>query len=63
MDQKHARYVFLGLAIGTAMGILFGAASGNPVLGMGVGALAGVFVGWFVAAAMQRWQREKDPGG
>lgn len=59
MDQKSARFIFLGLLIGGVLGLLFGAGADNIVLGVALGALAGVFIGWFVAAAMQR-QHKSD---
>jgi ABC-type uncharacterized transport system permease subunit len=52
MNQKDAIYLFAGLAIGALFGFLVGSANGNPLLGLGFGALAGVFIGWFVAASL-----------
>jgi hypothetical protein len=51
MDRRFGYYIVLGLVIGVAFGTLVGAASGNTLLGIGLGALGGVFIGWFVAAA------------
>ena len=59
MDEKGARIAFLGLAIGGAFGLILGAASGNALVGLALGALAGVFIGWFVAASMHRRRREE----
>lgn len=59
MDEKGARIAFLGLAIGGAFGLILGAASGNTLVGLGLGALAGVFIGWFATASMYRRRRDE----
>ncbi len=51
MDRKFGYYIVVGLVIGGAFGLTLGAANGNTALGIGLGALGGVFIGWFVAAA------------
>jgi uncharacterized protein YcfJ len=51
MDKTPAYYIFLGLLIGAVFGLGIGAVGGNTINGMEVGALAGVFIGWFLAAA------------
>lgn len=51
MNQKNAIFIFAGLAIGAMIGVLVGSRGGNPLLGLGFGALAGVFIGWFAAIA------------
>jgi hypothetical protein len=55
MDKKFGAYVFGGMLIGALFGMLW-AGSGNPILGIGIGALAGTFIGWFGAA----YVREKE---
>lgn len=50
MEQKYAIYIAIGLAIG----LLFGVMLDNLALG----GLAGVFLGWFMAAIQQ--QRDKQ---
>ena len=50
MDKEFGYYVFGGLLIGAVFGSLW-AANGNIVLGMALGALAGLAIGWFIAAA------------
>jgi hypothetical protein len=50
-ERKFGLYIFLGLAIGAVLGIGLGAANGNVFNGFWIGALAGVFIGWFIAAA------------
>ena len=52
MDKKFGYIILLGLLIGAAFGFGFGTTNGNPLMGVGSGALAGVFVGWFIAAAI-----------
>jgi hypothetical protein len=51
MERKFGYYIVLGLLIGVVFGMGLGAANGNTIWGIGLGALFGVFVGWFVAAA------------
>ena len=58
MDKKFGYYVFGGLLIGAAFGSLW-SANGNTLLGAGIGALVGVALGWFIAAAMLEKQNEK----
>lgn len=54
MDKTPAYYIFLGLLIGAVAGVGIGAANGNLITGMQLGALAGVFIGWFIAAPALR---------
>ena len=60
MDRKFGTYVFAGLAIGAFVGALAGAGNHNALSGMGIGALVGVFLGWFVAAAVIEGRRQED---
>jgi uncharacterized protein YcfJ len=60
MERKFGIYVFLGLLIGALFGTGLGAANGNPILGIGGGALAGVFIGWFIAAAVMEKEKRKQ---
>lgn len=52
MDKTPAFYIVLGLLIGAIFGLGVGAANGNAIRGMELGALAGVFIGWFLVAAV-----------
>lgn len=52
MDKrKFGYYVFGGAFLGAALGGMWSAGN-NPLVGLGIGALVGVAIGWFVAAAM-----------
>ena len=52
MDKrKFGYYVFGGALIGAAFGLIWSAGN-NSLVGMGIGALIGVAIGWFAAAAM-----------
>lgn len=52
MDKKIGIYVVVGLLIGAVFGLGVGAANGNAITGIGIGALVGVFLAWFIAAAI-----------
>ncbi len=51
MDKKFGYYIFGGLLIGALLGWMWSAGN-NPFIGMGIGALVGIAIGWFAAAAM-----------
>jgi len=51
MNKNFGLFILLGLLVGGTFGIFFGAPLENPLLGVGLGALGGVFIGWFIAAA------------
>ncbi|HEX5839975.1 MAG TPA: hypothetical protein VFY26_19215 [Anaerolineales bacterium] len=51
MNKVFGYYIFGGLLIGTLFGRMW-AASSNSIVGIGIGALAGAFLGWFIAAAV-----------
>jgi ABC-type uncharacterized transport system permease subunit len=59
MDKKFGYYVLVGLVIGAAFGLGFGATNGYPLMGVGGGALAGVFIGWFIAAILIEKKEDK----
>ena len=59
MDQKFGYYIVLGLLVGAVFGFGLRAANGNVILGIGIGTFAGVFIGWFVAAAMLEREAKK----
>jgi hypothetical protein len=49
MDKKFGYYVFGGLIIGALFGLIW-AGGGNPLMGLGMGALIGAAISWFFAA-------------
>jgi ABC-type uncharacterized transport system permease subunit len=59
MDKKFGYYVFGGLLIGAFLGWGW-SGDGNPFAGIGIGALVGLFLGWFIAAAvLEKSNKEK----
>ena len=60
-EQKFGSYVLLGFAIGGITGMVLEAGNGNTFFGFWIGALVGVFLGWFIAATVwQNKNRKKD---
>ncbi len=60
MDRKFGKYIFGGLVIGEALGLLWGTAIGNLAVGIALGTLGGVFAGWFAGAiALRKATEEK----
>lgn len=51
MDKKFGYYVFGGALIGAFFGLIWSAGN-NPLVGLGIGVLVGVAIGWFAAVAM-----------
>ena len=59
MDKKFGYYVFGGLLIGALCGLIWAGGS-NPLVGLGIGALVGTFIGWFIAAyVLEKEKKEK----
>jgi hypothetical protein len=55
MDKTPACSIFLGLLIGTILGLGIGALNGDIFHGMQLGAVAGVFIAWVLTApALQK---------
>lgn len=52
MDKMPAFYIFFGLLMGASIGFVVGAAAENAIRGMQLGASAGLFIGWFIAATV-----------
>jgi len=48
--------------IGTVFGSAVGSANANSLLGTGLGGLAGVFLGWFIAVAAAQNQNDRKEG-
>jgi ABC-type uncharacterized transport system permease subunit len=59
MDRNFGFYIFLGLLIGAAFGFGLGTANGNTFVGVALGILASVFIGWFIAAAVAEKKENK----
>ena len=57
MDKTFGYYIFGGMLIGALFGSIWAARS-NPLVGLGIGAMVGVAIGWFAAAAVLE-QRKK----
>jgi hypothetical protein len=52
MDKKKFGYfAFGGLLLGAVFGLMWSAGN-NPFMGISIGALIGLAIGWFAAAAM-----------
>lgn len=60
MNKKFGLYIILGLIVGANFGIFFGPALGNPSLSIALGALGGVFIGWFISVAVLEYSKNKD---
>lgn len=58
MDKKFGYFIFGGLLIGALFGLLW-SANGSPILGIGIGALAGTAIGWFAAAYVMEQDKQK----
>lgn len=54
--EKFGYLIFVGMAIGAVFGMGIGAANGNALFGTWLGAVAGGFLGWFMAIAAQERQ-------
>ena len=59
MDYRIIGYfAFGGMLIGALLGMAW-AGRGNPIAGLGAGAVAGAFLGWFIGAAVLENRKEK----
>jgi hypothetical protein len=58
MEKTIGYFAFGGMLVGAMFGLI-GAGSGNSLLGIGIGATAGAFIGWFIAAAVLE-QKKKE---
>jgi ABC-type uncharacterized transport system permease subunit len=58
MDKRLGYYIFGGMLLGGLFGMLW-AGNGNFILGLGIGALIGVAIGWFAAGYVMEKEKEK----
>lgn len=54
MDKKFGFIIALGALTGAVFGVSFTPVVQNDLLAIVGGALAGVFIGWFIAAALRQ---------
>ena len=59
MDKVFGYFVFGGALLGAVLGMAW-SASTNPVVGAGLGALVGMAIGWFLAAARMENQKKNQ---
>ena len=59
MNNKFGLYVLLGLIVGALFGASFIPVVENDMLAIAGGALAGVFIGWFIFAAMNMRKQDR----
>lgn len=55
MNKQFGLFIVVGLAVGASFGVFIGTAIENTPLGIALGAmgaLGGLFLGWFLAAAV-----------
>lgn len=58
MDKRFGYLVFGGLLIGVLFGLMWSAGR-NVMPGLVIGALVGLAIGWFAAAAVMEKEKEK----
>lgn len=51
MDRISGFYIFGGTLIGALFGFIWNS-GGDLLTGIAIGAIAGTFIGWFIAAAL-----------
>ena len=62
MDKKKfGYYVFGGAIIGALFGLIWSAGS-NPLVGLALGAVVGMSIGWFAAAYVMERDKQKKEG-
>ncbi|MCB0191650.1 MAG: hypothetical protein KDJ65_06860 [Anaerolineae bacterium] len=59
MEHKFSYYILMGLIIGVFIGTGLGTATEYIIFRIGVGALFGTFIGWFIAAAVLEGEKKK----
>ena len=56
MDKKFTIYLVLSLLIGVLFGTAFAPVLKLDIIGVAGGAIFGLYISWFIAAAMQKKQ-------
>lgn len=56
MNKKKVSLIFVGVIIGALFGTAFGPAIENTPLATTLGALGGLFIGWFMVAANREYE-------
>lgn len=59
MEKTFGYFVFGGALIGAFLGWAW-SASNNPIMGLIIGALVGVAIGWFAAAAVMEKNKKES---
>lgn len=59
MNKRFGIFILIGLLVGAMFGLVYVPATGNVPLSMGMGALAGLFAGWFAAVAAEQYRKEQ----
>jgi ABC-type uncharacterized transport system permease subunit len=59
MNKRFGSFILVGLLFGAIFGLWNVPATGNVPLSMGMGALAGLFAGWFAAVAAEQYRKEQ----
>jgi ABC-type uncharacterized transport system permease subunit len=59
MDERIGLSIFKELAIGSSFGLLIGAATENIYLGIMLGALGGLAIGWLITAIVIETEKSK----
>jgi len=54
MEKRIGYFALVGLLIGAIFGAGLGVVNNNTLLGLAFGALAGVFLGWFIAVIVSK---------
>jgi ABC-type uncharacterized transport system permease subunit len=61
MDKRFGYYVFGGMLLGVFLGLIW-TTGGNAIMGIVIGAVVGMAIGWFAAAYAMENEKEKKNG-
>jgi ABC-type uncharacterized transport system permease subunit len=59
MDKKFGYYIFGGMLLGVFLGLTW-ATGANTIMGIVIGAVAGMAIGWFAAAYAMEKEKKQD---